>query len=462
MHFAITVLILTGIAGLFYLDRDPAIRPSMAVWIPTAWMLIVSSRQVSDWLSLNHGAPLVSRFTQGHLSDAAFFSFLILLGLLVLNYRSRQVVATLRRNLPLIVYLTYCALSLLWSDFPVVGFKRWIKALGSIVMALVILTDRDPESAIRRFFSRVSFLLLPLSVLFIEVYPSLGTGWDPSGHVIYYFGVMTQKNELGVVSMLCGLASLSAILSTLDQRHMPHRSRHFAAHGTVLLMTFWLLYRSDSMTSMASLIIACGVMVLAGRPWAAGRRAYLYSIAGGAFVLAVFATFIDESGILLRMIGRNATLTGRTDIWKAVLSFHTNPLVGTGFDSFWLGDRIQTVWRMIGYTGVAEAHDGYLEIYINLGWIGLVLLIWIILRGYRNIIALHCRDHRAGSARLAFLTAGLMYSLTEAGFRAETPMWLAILLAITALAPAYEIAAVEPASHPAPSQFVRPLGRRIL
>ena len=66
--------------------------------------------------------------------------------------------------------------SLLWSDFPDVAFKRWTKALGDLVMVLVVLSDREPISAVKRLFSRTEFLLIPLSVLLIKYYPTLGRG----------------------------------------------------------------------------------------------------------------------------------------------------------------------------------------------------------------------------------------------------------------------------------------------
>ena len=71
-------------------------------------------------------------------------------------------------------------------------------------------------------------------------------------------------------------------------------------------------------------------------------------------------------------MGRDSTLTGRTEIWTHVLWVAGNPLLGTGFESFWLGDRLANVWSIM--PGIQEAHNGYLEVYLNLGWIGVTLL----------------------------------------------------------------------------------------
>ena len=68
-------------------------------------------------------------------------------------------------------------------------------------------------------------------------------------------------------------------------------------------------------------------------------------------------------------------------------------------------------------TGLQEAHNGYIEVYLNLGWIGLILLGSLIVTGYRYAFAIYCRDQHAGRIRLAFITVGVIYSLTEAGFQ---------------------------------------------
>jgi O-antigen ligase len=443
----LTLVVLAEIAGLFYLDRDTRVRPSPALWIPVVWMLIVGSREISEWMSLRNRTTVASKFTEGNLSDALGFAFLMVLGFLVLNFRPRQVAGVLQRNLPLFLFLFYCLFSVLWSDFPVVAIKRWVKAIGTLMMVLIILTDPHPRVAIRQFFSRISFLLLPLSVLFIEGFPDLGSTYDPVERVTYYVGVMTQKNELGVVSLICGLGSLGSFLGALGIRNRHERMRKLIAHGILIATAFWLLKKSDSMTSLSSLVIAGAVMVLIYRRITQFRATYVHAVVGTALVLAVFATFLDESGALLRLVGRTATLTGRTEIWKAVLSFHTNQLFGTGYDSFWLGSRINKVWEIIGYKGIAEAHNGYLEIYINLGWMGLALLTGVVLNGYRDAIHMHRTDPLGASLRLALITAALMYSLTEAGFRMMTPMWIALLMQVTWAPRGLELQKPQP--HPA-------------
>lgn len=433
MQLLATILFTAIIAGLFYLDRDDGVKTSKMLWIPIIWMLIAGSRQMSVWFNASAEGSVANRFTESNTVDAAAAVILIAAALLVLNFRARKVTAFLRVNAPVLLLLFYCALSVLWSDAPIVAFRRWIKGAGVFAMVLVVLTDINPQVAVKRFFSRTSFLLLPLSVLFILFYPNLGTFYDSQTRILYYIGVTTQKNELGLTCLVCGLGSLWSFLGAYQDRAMVHRGRHLFAHGFILVTALWLIKTCDSMTSMSCLVIAGTVMFMATYPWIAKRPGNIHILLGSAIALALFAAFIDSSGVLLRLLGRNATLTGRTEIWKAVLSFDTNPLFGIGFESFWLHGRIEKVWQIIGYKGIAEAHNGYLETYITLGWVGLLLLGMVLVSGYRMALSALRSDANAGRLKLALLTAALIYNVSEAGFKMMAPLWFALLLEITAV-----------------------------
>ena len=117
-------------------------------------------------------------------------------------------------------------------------------------------------------------------------------------------------------------------------------------------------------------------------------------------------------------VGRDPTLTGRTIIWSAVLSMHTNPLFGTGYESFWLGPRLQHVWQSAG-AGINEAHNGYLEVYLNLGIIGVVLMAGFLISSYRSICRRLDTFSSFGSLSLALWTILPFYNVTEAAFKGQ-------------------------------------------
>jgi exopolysaccharide production protein ExoQ len=170
-----TIVTIAGIVWLFVMDRDAQARTSKALWIPVIWLLIVGSRPTSLWFNLNTSMSMAEQYSEGSPFDATVYGTLIAAGLLTLNRRSSQVRRFIQGNFPILLFFAYCALSILWSDYPFISLKHWIKAIGDVVMVLIVLTDPYPLAAIRRFFSWTAFLLVPLSVLFIMYYPSLGS-----------------------------------------------------------------------------------------------------------------------------------------------------------------------------------------------------------------------------------------------------------------------------------------------
>jgi O-antigen ligase len=163
------------------------------------------------------------------------------------------------------------------------------------------------------------------------------------------------------------------------------------------------------------------------------RKPLIVHLLVAALVSVTFsALFLGAGGGALETMGRDSSLTGRTDIWSIVLSVARNPFLGTGFESFWLGDRLQSVWNGFGLH-IQEAHNGYLEVYLNGGWVGVAMLAIIIMTGYRNIIRALRENQDASCLKLGLFVAGVLYSFTEAGFRMLSPIWLAFLLAVTAV-----------------------------
>lgn len=430
-HLA-TIVYIAGIAGLFYLDRDPDRKVSWAIWIPTLWLLIIGSRSVSEWFQSGPQVSRMTQYTEGSPLDAAIFGILIAGGVVVLSRRSGKVRQFLGANWPLLAYFGWCALSVLWSGYPSIAAKRWVKATGDVIMVLVVLTDPEPALALKKLLSRAAFILLPVSVLFIKYYPDLGRVYDPWTWQPLYTGVTTFKNLLGMTCLLCGLGSLWSFSSAWHYREMPYRWRHMAAHGASLFFTTYLLHTANSMTSISCLVLAGTILVSTMQQKAAPRARMARLLIFGCVAFALMGLFGDPR-TMLKSVGRDPTLTGRTIIWHAVLSLHSNPIIGEGFESFWMGPRLQAVTDLTGGQHLQEAHNGYLEVYLNLGWIGVALLVNLIVHGYRSSMASFRRAPQFGRVRIALFTAGVIYSFTEAGFRMLSVAWFGFLLAAIAV-----------------------------
>jgi exopolysaccharide production protein ExoQ len=417
-----TMVYVLGILGLFALDHDNDSRASKAVWIPVVWLWIIGSREVSQWLAVlgigHAGTELNSpdRYLEdGGSVDRWVFTTLLVSGLVVLVRRGPAVVRLLRANLPILLFFLYCGLSVLWSDYPAIAFKRWFKALGDIVMVLIVLTDPDRIAAIKRLLARATFLLIPLSILFIKYYPGVGKGFKSYGLPIYV-GVTTNKNLLGGICLIFGLASLWRFLAAFRDRESAHRTRCLVVHGALLAMVLWLFSEARSMTGLAcfllgsSLIAATSFRAVVRKPWV------VHFLVAAVVLVSFSVLFFDVGVASLEALGKDPSLTGRTKIWDLVLSLSDNPLLGTGFESFWLGPRLEKIYSVYWWHP-NEAHNGYIEVFLNLGWIGVALLAILIVKGYRSVVLGLRRDPDIGRLMLAYFVVEVVYNFTEAGFR---------------------------------------------
>lgn len=422
-----TIVFAAGIFGLFWLDRDRETRTSAALWIPVTWLLIAGSRMISQWQT---GIAIESpnQYFEGSPLDRLVLTGLLAGGLMVLVWRALRSDHFLPLNGPILLFFLYCGASVLWSDYPDVAFKRWTKALGDFLMVMVVVTDPQPFAALKRLFSRTAFLLLPVSVLLVKYYPQWGRGYDPWTWEPYYGGVALGKNGLGYVCLVFGLASLWRFLGTFSEADPRRRTRSWIAHGALVAMALWLLWLSNSATSLACFFLGATLLVITSVPRFARMRTTPHVVMGSVAFLALIVLLLNAATGLVEAMGRDTTLTGRTDLWNQLGRMIVDPLLGAGFESFWLGERVEKLWR-IYWWHPRQAHNGYFEVFLNLGWVGVAMLGIVIVGGYRNISATFRRDPGIGSLTLAFFVVALAYNVTEAAFKTMHPVWIAFLLA---------------------------------
>ena len=391
-------------------------------------MFLAGSRYVSQWLNLL-GVPVTSAdvFLEGSPIDRSIFLILILAGVIILVRRKLNWSDLITKNAWIWLFFIFGAISILWSDYPFVSFKRWIKALGNVIMVLVILTEERPYEAIGVILRRLAFLLLPLSVLFIKYYPDLGRAYHMGRPM--FTGVALQKNGLGQICLLSGIYFSWNLLLTRREGIELGRRLHFSIYLITLPMIAWLLYKANSATSLACMVVAVGLFVVARQP--AVNREPRRILALGIACIMLFGLLeltFDMSGAVISMLGRDPTLTTRVPMWKDLLAMAKNPIVGFGYESFWLGARRLFMDEHWGIT--TQAHNGYLEMYLNLGLIGLFFLLGWILSGLRKV-ASHLEIYYPGAMlRLCFIVVVVLYNWVEATFYGVNNMWALFIFGI--------------------------------
>src|SRR5579862_1055657 len=299
-----------GIAGLFFLDRDKSSRVSWALWLPVIWLWIAGSRGVSSWFGPSDGPGGLAATLDGSPMDAAVFEVLIFAGVIVLFQRKNRVIALLKASGPLIIYFVYCLMSVVWSPFPDPAFKRWIKAIGDLVMVLVVVTEVQPIAALRRLFSRLGFVLFPASILLIR-YTDLGRAFDNDGTPINT-GVTTNKNSLGLIVYLVSLGAVWSVRALLLDKKAPNRSRRLVAQCTMLTFGIVLLQMAHSATSVACFILGGGLMLTTGLRAIRNRPARVHALCLGIVLAGGGAMLFGGGSAISSALGRGQGLSGRS------------------------------------------------------------------------------------------------------------------------------------------------------
>ncbi len=423
-----------GIAGLLYLDREKTVKVSYALWIPGLWIGIVGSRPVSQWFGFQQPGNLG---LDGSPADAAVFGVLLVMGIGVLILRRSRTRTLLFANWPILIYFLFCFVSIMWSSHPDVSFKRWTKAIGDLVMALLIATDRAPAIALRRLVSRVGMVLLPASVLFIFYYGDLGRGYTSDG-LQMNTGLTTNKNSLGLIVLVVSLVVLWNVRFLFIHKDEPNRVRRLAAQGILLAFGLALFYWADCSTCKACFILGSLLILILNLHAFRGRPSRVHAFCLAMLLIAGIALSFGGQAQVANALGRQSHLSGRTEIWAALIPAASNAIVGDGFESFWNSTNADAARETLvegGFSplvikGLQEAHNGYLEIYLQLGFTGVCLISFVMISGYRRACRAYRRDPELAGLFIAYVVVAAFYSITEAGFRTMIPSWIFLLTAV--------------------------------
>ncbi len=425
----------------FLFRRDIRQKPNVtgALWLPLIWVVLMGSRSVVQWLDILHVPIALGSAEDGNPLDAFVYFTLIAAGLYVLNTRQVSLSEVFRNNGWVMAFLLYCFIAILWSDFPFVAFKRWIKVLGHPIMALILLTEPDPGEAFARLMKRSAYVLVTFSILAIKYYPDTGRRFDDWSGLAVNVGITQSKNMLGCVCLVLGFFFVWYFLKTWRAEKSKARRDELRLLCGLLVMIAWLLRKSHDATATLCLVIAIAVTFVVGRRWVNKKLIGTYVLVALVGLVAAEIAF----GLFERVaefMGHQSTIIGRMEIWRQCLAVDTHPLFGVGFESFWLGERLQFLHEGRPWQP-NEAHNGYLEPYLNLGLVGLFMLFGLIIATFRKIRFELVRNPDWGRFQLGFLAAILFYNLTEATFKGLSLTWFVFFI----IAMKYPIAEYEPA-----------------
>jgi O-antigen ligase len=251
----------------------------------------------------------------------------------------------------------------------------------STVFAIYLVT-RYPGERLVILLSRVMFLLALGSAFLALALPRYGI--DHFAHNGAWQGLYGQKNGLGLIMSLG-----SGIVLCLNPSNLIQKTFKY---GTLFLCVAEVgLSRSREAWIACALILFTHYAFRFYERFAQNSRGVVLLMAGLATVFvggAVAALWVD----ILKFFGRDATLTGRTVLWQAVLEQCKNhPWTGYGLGAFWGTGNAFPIYATTSWVPTS-AHNGFLECLLELGALGLALLLFLMLLSLCNafrIVASH-------------------------------------------------------------------------
>jgi O-antigen ligase len=294
-------------------------------------------------------------------------------------------------------------------------------------MVLIILTEIKPYKALENVLRKMAFFLIPLSVLFIKYIPQLGRAYHMGRPM--FIGVTGHKNALGMLCMLLGIYFCWLFLYRPVEHSTPKDKIRIGLYSVMVIMIVWLTYKANSATSLFCTFIAISVLLVSRMPSFRKNPQRVLPIFISLFLLFFsLEYFFNIKDQIITLLGREPTLTSRVPMWSDLISMVRNPILGYGYDSFWLGERQQIIYSNWGISG--NAHNGYLEMYLNLGLIGLFFIGAWFISGFRKIKRYLQIDYSVGILRFILVLVVAIHGYTEAAFYGVSSMWMLLFLAI--------------------------------
>ncbi len=332
---------------------------------------------------------------------------------------------------PYLLFLAFIIITAEWSNYPVKVFVTWGHFVGFYLIALAAMIGLQGRNTLFFFKMIVLYAVITVTVTYVLVLFFPGRGIMVVSEKQRWVGLTLNANHLGMTLLF---SVWGTIVFLYYSQSIVSKVFLFLLLGA----TGIALYGSDSMTSIllsVMLIVSMPVLLTISKMEPVKAKVSLavlvmVAMVGPLLIIAFVPDFFEPDNLLnkLTMIGRSATFTGRTSLWKIALqAIQEKPLLGWGFDALYsVSDR----FLIKG----AHMHNGYLELMVYGGLLGLLLMLGILVQMVFNLGKLLTRNAMLFVGLSMMLLVLLVHNITEPSFgRAPSFFWLVFTLLYTYL-----------------------------
>jgi exopolysaccharide production protein ExoQ len=339
---------------------------------------------------------------------------LILIGAVVILTHVGEARVLLRRvNGFFLAFLLLALISVTWSADPSSTLARYVSFSATVLLSIAFCLAGWHRKRLQNVLRPLLSLLMMGSLIYIVIAPEYAIDFDRAG----YHGLSGQKNPFGE---LCAFGTLLWMHAWISGEAKAWKAVAGAALGWTCL---WL---SKSSTSLLATAFASWLMFMMLRTSPSLRRytPYMITVFAGlvvAYALAVLQLVPGLATVLLGPImaitGKDMTFSNRAMIWDIIKEHaQLHPILGTGYGAYWTGavpSSPSYVFLSRMYFWPSEAHNGYLDVVNDLGFVGLICLLGYLTVYVRQSLQLFKTDRPEGALYLAIFFQQAMTNLSE-------------------------------------------------
>jgi exopolysaccharide production protein ExoQ len=367
-------------------------------------MVVLQGAFLTTLRMIASGGAVPDEFIEGDPINQASFGLLLLGTALLMTLHFRASMQAIRSNALYFLLPALIICSTVWSVAPGLTMKRSIWNAGVCFFDLYIVM-RLTMDEILSVVSRTIILSLLASIVVAVAMPNVGRemGTGLNGE---WRGVFAQKNQLGHVMAFGATAQLLIML----------RAGRLKVGAILLFIAcLGLIKLSESATSLLAVIAVTGVAIV----FACVRRGWgsvlMGSLLSGAGLCLLVAIVFREGGSGLAFLDRDSSFSGRTELWPPVIEMiRMHLLLGWGFEAFWTPDNpaYEYVRTLAGWPA-PNAHNGLLEVALDLGLVGVAALLFVLTWAAKRAIGLMCAGDLLGISIIILLIELVIGNITE-------------------------------------------------
>jgi len=318
-----------------------------------------------------------------------------------------EIISFIKKEKFLFILISWSLISIFWSDFPLVTFKRWFQ-IFLIYFLIITYFSYYPISQAVRLIKTIIYpyiIITIFSCLLIQgaLDPDFGSwrGLTPHKNTLGQFGVILSVLTLIIVSMETG--RMKKIFSIT----------FFFLSVVIVLGTF------SSTSYIALFIFLTGTLLYWTKTKIFGRMGvhnslFIYTFTTGIVILIIVMIFVPEfTDFIQGIFGKSETFYDRGKLWLAMLwQASQHPILGCGFQAFWTIENPQLLLLYQTFIWLPnQAHNGYIDLINEIGIVGLILFILMIVK---NIV--RSFRYQILTPWLWFLILPLISNVTESNF----------------------------------------------